>query len=580
MSSKDRLEQIITLLNERKYLSVVELSQLCQVSEMTIRRDLNRLEEEGFIRRTYGGAALGAPTDGNGSSAKNAGDAAAEKNQAGKPENILLERVDVLIAASVNPNYGSHLVEGVAKKRIPVIAESQALHSEDPVVTVDNYQAGLELGRWAGQYALDHWLGRASVLDLTYSLANTQARSRGFMAGLHEVLPEAEVALSINAQSRSATSYQLTRDALAVHPKINIIFAINDATALGAMNACTDLHIGPANLIVLPFGLEGDTMKNALAEGGYCKAGLAMFPEIVGPVCVEAAVAAFNCQLHASKLLTPHVILTPGTLSDFYTLQEGRWRLRWESVWERLKVPIDINAIQSRPGSALPGRIGFLVPFSEHEWYRSLIASMQTYASRLKIGFEVIDADQNLRDEIDNRRRLIARAAVQQIQPGDVILIDDGPIASYLAAELVNSKEITVITNAMTIFNILSQNPDIVLINTGGAYRPTSQVLVGPTAENALSELRADKLFLMVSGISLSFGLSHTNISEVTIKQTMIRSAREIILLADHASFGQESVIQVAPVTVVDKLITDDALPASVRLDLTKLGIHIVLANG
>jgi len=60
----------------------------------------------------------------------------------------------------------------------------------------------------------------------------------------------------------------------------------------------------------------------------------------------------------------------------------------------------------------------------------------------------------------------------------------------------------------------------------------------------------------------------------------MIRSAREIILMADHASFGQESVIQVAPVTVVDKLITDDALPASVRLDLTKLGIHIVLANG
>ena len=94
-----------------------------------------------------------------------------------------------------------------------------------------------------------------------------------------------------------------------------------------------------------------------------------------------------------------------------------------------------------------------------------------------------------------------------------------------------------------------------------------------------MRELRADKLFLMVTGISLGFGLSHTNISEVTIKQAMIRSAREVILLADHSAFGQESVIQVASPKVVHKLITDDALPASARLELTKLGIQIVLAN-
>jgi DeoR/GlpR family transcriptional regulator of sugar metabolism len=83
----------------------------------------------------------------------------------------------------------------------------------------------------------------------------------------------------------------------------------------------------------------------------------------------------------------------------------------------------------------------------------------------------------------------------------------------------------------------------------------------------------------MVAGITLNFGLSHTNISEVTMKQAMIRSAREIILLADHSFFGQESVVQVANLNVVNEVITDDALPASVRLDLMKLGIQIILAN-
>ena len=130
-----------------------------------------------------------------------------------------------------------------------------------------------------------------------------------------------------------------------------------------------------------------------------------------------------------------------------------------------------------------------------------------------------------------------------------------------------------------SVFEILRANSENILILTGGAYRHSSQVLVGPTAEGALRELRADKLFLSVSGVSLDFGLSHTNISEVTIKQAMIRSAREVILIADHTIFGEESVIQVAAPTVLQKVITDDALPASVRLELSKLGIQIVIAS-
>ena len=60
----------------------------------------------------------------------------------------------------------------------------------------------------------------------------------------------------------------------------------------------------------------------------------------------------------------------------------------------------------------------------------------------------------------------------------------------------------------------------------------------------------------------------------------MIQSSREIILLADTTYFGVDSLIQVAPLNVVHKLITDDALPASMRLDLNKIGIQILLADG
>lgn len=572
MPVNNRPDRIIALVAEKGFVSVEELSQICQVSKMTIRRDLEQLEKENRIRRTFGGAAaLGSPLA--------AGGEAEASPAAGKPEIFLVDRVDVLIASSVNPKYDGRLLESVSRRSIPIIAESMAIQDEESVVAVDNYQAGLDMGRWAGEYACKHWGGKAYALDLTYSLTNTQARSRGFVAGLREAVPAAEIVLSINAQSRYAIAYQLTRDALTVHKNINVIFAINDATAWGAINACKDLHIDPDSLIVMPFGLEGDTLKNALMDGAYCAGGLAMFPEIVGPTCVEAAIAAYNHKPLPQHIVTPYVIVTADTLPELYEKADNHWTLRWEKVKETLSIPISIDFNRKWSIGQLPRRMGFIVPFSEHEWYRSLIISMEDYADRLKIGFEVIDAEQNLKDEIDIRRRAIARVAADQVKPGEVILIDGGPIANYMAETLANHQGITVITNSISVFDTLKHNPEMVLILTGGAYRHSSQMLVGPTAEGALRELRADKLFLTVSGASLNFGLSHTNISEVTMKQAMIRSAREVILLADHTYFGLESTIQVAPLTVVNRLITDDVLPASVRLDLTKLGIQIILAN-
>ncbi|KIL41620.1 DeoR faimly transcriptional regulator [Gordoniibacillus kamchatkensis] len=52
----ERYEKIVQLVNERGSIRVSELSELCQVTEETIRRDLDRLESEGRLRRSHGGA--------------------------------------------------------------------------------------------------------------------------------------------------------------------------------------------------------------------------------------------------------------------------------------------------------------------------------------------------------------------------------------------------------------------------------------------------------------------------------------------------------------------------------------------
>jgi DeoR/GlpR family transcriptional regulator of sugar metabolism len=565
-----RLERIAFLVNQKGFLSVNELSQLCSVSEMTIRRDLEQLDAQKLIHRTYGGAA-----------SYRAGPTNIDEGVAGgltqEAEVLPIDQVDVLIATSVNPYYDNLLIDRASKKNIPIIAESIEMPNQLASVAVDNYRAGRDLGYWVGQNLTQRGDEKAYLLDLTFHQPNTQSRSRGFIEGLKEGC-QSEVVLSINAQSRYTVAYQLAYDALTVYPQINLIFAINDTTAKGAIRACQDLKIDANRLNVISFGLEGDALKDELLkEGTYCKVGLAMFPEIVGYTCIEAAIAAFNHKPMPEKYITPHKVLTAKTLKNYYSHTSNGWELNWEYARKHLDIPIQREEDRSKSTVSLPDQIGFLIPFTEHDWYKNLTIQVKAMAKQYGIGIHVIDAEQNVRDEVEFRRQQIAKKAASLVESGNVVLVDSGPMAAYLAEELKLKKDITVITDSVIVFDTLNPTPGITLISTGGTLRYSSQVMVGPTAEGALKELRADKLFLMVSGINLDFGLSHHTISEITMKQAMIRSAREVILLADHTSFGEEAGIQVAPLTVVHRLITDDALPPSTRLSISKVGVQIIL---
>lgn len=51
-----RQQAILQLLETQGVVRVAELCERFGVSEMTVRRDLNELEQAGLIRRTHGGA--------------------------------------------------------------------------------------------------------------------------------------------------------------------------------------------------------------------------------------------------------------------------------------------------------------------------------------------------------------------------------------------------------------------------------------------------------------------------------------------------------------------------------------------
>lgn len=62
MLAIERKNEILGRLRNEKRVLVSELAEYYNVTEETIRRDLDKLEKEGYATKTYGGAILGNST--------------------------------------------------------------------------------------------------------------------------------------------------------------------------------------------------------------------------------------------------------------------------------------------------------------------------------------------------------------------------------------------------------------------------------------------------------------------------------------------------------------------------------------
>ncbi len=56
ITGNQRQDKLINLINERGYVSIEQLSMLLEISTQTVRRDIKKLSQEGYVTRHHGGA--------------------------------------------------------------------------------------------------------------------------------------------------------------------------------------------------------------------------------------------------------------------------------------------------------------------------------------------------------------------------------------------------------------------------------------------------------------------------------------------------------------------------------------------
>ena len=152
-------------------------------------------------------------------------------------------------------------------------------------------------------------------------------------------------------------------------------------------------------------------------------------------------------------------------------------------------------------------------------------------------------------------KQAIAKKASDLVSEGDWLILDAGSTALYVADHFMK-RQLTIAVNSIYTANKLVDAPNVDLIHIGGSlYRP-SLSFVGKLAEAHLDELHFDRVLLGVNGVSET-AISVNNVIEVGIKQKMIDSANEIIVLADSSKLGIKSLARIAPLDRIHKLVTN-----------------------
>lgn len=177
------------------------------------------------------------------------------------------------------------------------------------------------------------------------------------------------------------------------------------------------------------------------------------------------------------------------------------------------------------------------------------------------------------------QKEQIGRAAAALVDDGESVFIGSGSTTAYVSRHLVDRKNLTVVTNALNIATELATAEEITMIVTGGMMRASELSLVGHIAEQALREVRVDKVIMGMRAISLEAGMTNDYLPEVMTDRTIIEMPPELILVADHTKFGKVASAYVAPVERMTTLVTDPETDPETLARLREMGIRVIVAN-
>ena len=94
-----------------------------------------------------------------------------------------------------------------------------------------------------------------------------------------------------------------------------------------------------------------------------------------------------------------------------------------------------------------------------------------------------------------------------------------------------------------------------------------------------LEKLHADQCFLATHSFSEDTGATYPHLEEAMVKRAMIAAAAEVTLLADSSKYGRTSMVQVASLGELQRIITNEPIAEEAVVKLRLAGVEVVVVG-
>ena len=168
----------------------------------------------------------------------------------------------------------------------------------------------------------------------------------------------------------------------------------------------------------------------------------------------------------------------------------------------------------------------------------------------------------------------VAKRAVAYIESEDVVYITTSLVGYYMAENLPEDIPVTVLTNSVTIAEVLRKKMNISVILLGGEMSHRGHCHDFYTIQ-MVKNIRINKAFLSHTALSPDFGASLHDSAGVAFGKAVMENSSVNIGLYPSKKTGKNSVHSVCRITDYDILITDNNVSEDFMLQVKEMGVEI-----
>lgn len=163
-------------------------------------------------------------------------------------------------------------------------------------------------------------------------------------------------------------------------------------------------------------------------------------------------------------------------------------------------------------------------------------------------------------------KRAIAELAASVVDDGDHLMLDDSSTSLFLAKQIKEKKNLTIITNSIEVIVELANVEGWTIMSTGGTLKQDSLALIGYQAQQTIRNYHVDKSFISCKGLDRVNGATDSSEYHSLNKKAMLQAARQTYLCLDASKFDKTSFVQIGGFADLAGVITNQ-MPDAAWLD-------------